>query len=156
MGRAACVRGPPPVITQPRLKSVFGQSCPPAGAPSSSADQAHDSLQPGSPPRSILLRSQKFLSCFSFPCPAPTHFPACGRRVFCRRCLAALEAKMEVSHPRGWSRAMPPLPGRILGPESRKPCNLSDHTDFSNWKNRKCPSLQGPWFHPHPGNHLSV
>lgn len=69
---------------------------------------------------------------------------------------AALEAKIEVSHPRGWSRAMPPLPGRILGPESQKRCNLSDHADFSNWKNRKCPSLQGPWFHPQPGNHLSV
>ena len=78
-----------------RLKSVFGQSCPPAGAPSSSsfADRAHDSLQPGSPPHSILLRSQKFLSCFSFPCPAPTPFPACWKKGFLKTVQGSVRSK---------------------------------------------------------------
>lgn len=134
MGTEACVRGSrglhksiPPVITQPD-SSDFGQSCPPAVAPSSSEGRAHDSLLPGSG-RSILLRLQKFLSCFSFsrPHPHPTHFPArdggWGEEGFSLDGVGQSLKERCWQMPRiktlqGGAEPCPSL-GRILGPESR-------------------------------------
>ena len=80
VGTAACVRGwvaqiCPPVVTRPHSSLPLAGPALPAPPPPPKAElMTHSS--PGLLVASSCGRSQKFLSCFSFPCPTPTDFPA--------------------------------------------------------------------------------